>query len=72
MNDLQQQVCQDSSNSSVRRNYLPLSHRCRDGLIEFIQDMLMHSFVLNSPESYFRKPSLLIIINACCVLCFFF
>ena len=65
------QVC-PGSNNSVRRNYLPLSHR-RDGLIEFMQDMLMHSFVLNNPESYFRKllSSPVIMHDACCVLCFF-
>jgi len=56
------------NSSSVRRNYLPLSHR-RDGLIEFMQDMLMHSFVLNSPESYFRTSLSSLVVSPITTLC---
>ena len=37
--------------SARRRNYMLSSHR-RDALIEFIKELLHHSFVLNNPESY--------------------
>lgn len=37
--------------SSRRRNYLLTPHR-RDGLIEWMKSMLMHSFVLDAAESY--------------------
>jgi IMP and pyridine-specific 5'-nucleotidase len=36
---------------SPQRNYVIGDHK-KDGLIEFIKDMLKHSFVLNVPESY--------------------
>eukprot|EP01031_Cornospumella_fuschlensis_P032315 gene32315-39082_t len=37
--------------SSRRRNYMLTSHR-RDGLIEWMKEMLNHSFVLDAKESY--------------------
>ena len=40
-----------SSFSARRRNYMLSSHR-RDAFIEFIKEMLHHSFVLNHPASY--------------------
>lgn len=40
-----------------RRNYIPTSHR-RDGLIEWMKEMLVHSFVLNNTDSYLGNNAL--------------
>jgi len=37
--------------SSQRRNYMLASHR-KDALIEWLKEMLSHSFVLDAPSSY--------------------
>ncbi len=41
----------DSPSTPYRRNYILPSHR-KDGLIEWMKEMLNHSFALNAKESY--------------------
>lgn len=41
----------EAFSSTHRRNYMLSTHR-RDGLIEWMKEMLMHSFVLDAKESY--------------------
>ena len=41
----------DREASPVRRNYIVRGHR-KDGLIEWLQEMLSHSFVLNASDTY--------------------
>lgn len=41
----------EAFSSAHRRNYMLSTHR-RDGLIEWMKEMLMHSFVLDAKESY--------------------
>ena len=38
--------------SSTRRNYMLTSHR-KDAFIEWMKEMLYHSFALNAPETYY-------------------
>lgn len=38
--------------STTRRNYMLTSHR-KDGFIEWMKEMLHHSFALNAPDTYY-------------------
>lgn len=51
--------------SARNRNYQLKTHR-RDGLIEWLKEMLNHSFVLNAPEGYYETWSFVeILVDEC-------